>query len=511
MRFDRCVVGHSDMSTFPLLGTIVFLPLLGGLAVLALRRNDAACRWTAFAVMMADLVLVLSLFVLAPAPSGLNGNWLRVEDFSWMEALGIRFTLSLDGISLLLILLTTVLGALSVLVSWREITAHAAAFHFFLLAMLTGVLGVFLATDLFLFYLFWEIQAIPMFFLIGIWGHDRRVYATVKFVLFTISGSLVMLLAILALHLLHLRQTGEATFALQQLMHTAFSPRLEIALFAAFALAFAIKIPMIPVHTWLPDAHTEAPTAGSVILAGLLLKTGAYALFRFAVPLFPSAARMLTPLLLILGLAAIFYAGWIALAQSDLKRLVAYSSIGHMGLIVMGLAVWNATTLGGSLLQMINHGITTSGLFILIGMLDERLHTRKLADLGGLWKTLPVWSGFFLFFSLASMGLPGLNNFVGEILILVGTFFKHPLAAAAGFAGLLWTVVYGLRMLRESLWGPPRPRPETADLSPRELAILIPLCLGALWLGLHPAPALKIFETALTGLDTGNALLTLAP
>ena len=499
------------MSSFPLLGTIVFLPLMGAMGALACRQNERTCRRLALTTMLADLVLVLSLFALAPQPAGLAGNWLRVEDFSWMESLGIRFTLALDGISLMLILLTTALGALSVLVSWKEITTHVAAFHFFLLAMLTGVLGVFLATDLFLFYLFWEIQSIPMFFLIGIWGHERRVYATVKFALFTISGSLVMLLALLSLHLIHARQTGETTFALLQLMHTSFGLPLELTLFGAFSLAFAIKIPLIPVHTWLPDAHTEAPTAGSVILAGLLLKTGVYALLRFAFPLFPAAAQYFTPLLIVLGLTGMFYAGWIALAQEDLKRLVAYSSISHMGLIVVGLAVWNVTTLSGSLIQMINHGITTSALFILIGMLDERLHTRKLSELGGLWKTIPVWSGFFLFFTLASLGLPGLNNFVGEILILVGTFKDHPWAAVAGFIGLLWTVVYGLRMLRKSLWGEAGPSPEIADLTHRELAILIPLCLGVLWLGLHPGPALENIGTALAGLSTANDILIIVP
>jgi NADH-quinone oxidoreductase subunit M len=507
------MVVSSNMNSISLLGIIVFLPLMGALGALACRQNERACRLLALTVMLTDLVLVLSLFALntSPQPAGLAGNWLRVEDFSWMDSLGIRFTLALDGVSLLLILLTTALGALAVLVSWREITDHVAAFHFFLLAMLTGILGVFLATDLFLFYLFWEIQAIPMFFLIGIWGHERRIYATVKFALFTISGSLVMLLALLSIHIVHARQTGETTFALLQLMHTSFSLPVELTLFGAFALAFAIKIPFIPLHTWLPDAHTEAPTAGSVILAGLLLKTGVYALFRFAFPLFPAAAQFFSPLLLVLGLTGMFYAGWIALAQEDLKRLVAYSSISHIGLIVVGLSVWNVTAMSGSMIQMINHGITTSAMFILIGMLDERLHTRKLSELGGLWKTIPVWSGFFLFFTLASLGLPGLNNFVGEILILVGTFTDRPWAAVAGFIGLLWTVVYGLRMLRKSLWGNVDPRPDIADLTNRELAILIPLCIGALWLGLHPGPALEIIGTALAGLNSGKGLLTLAP
>jgi NADH-quinone oxidoreductase subunit M len=502
---------NAFINSFPLLATIVFLPMMGGLGALACRQNERACRLLALTVMLADLFLVLSLFALAPQAAGPDGNWLRVEDFSWMAPLGIRFTLALDGISLMLILLTAALGALAVLVSWKEITEHVPAFHFFLLAMMTGVHGVFLATDIFLFYLFWELQSIPMFFLIGIWGHKRRIYATVKFALFTISGSLVMLLALLSLHLLHARQTGETTFALQQLIHTSFSLPLELALFAAFVLAFAIKIPLVPVHTWLPDAHTQAPTAGSVILAGLLLKTGGYALLRFAFPLFPHAAQFFTPILLVLGLTGIFYAGWIALAQEDLKRLVAYSSISHMGLIVVGIAVWNLTTLSGSLLQMINHGITTSALFIMIGMLDERLHTRKLSELGGLWKTIPVWSGFFLFFSLASIGLPGLNNFVGEILILVGTFTDRPWTAVAGFIGLLWTVVYGLRMLRKSLWGEAGHRPGIADLTLRELAILIPLCIGTLWLGLHPTPALELFGTALTGLYSSTGPLALAP
>jgi NADH-quinone oxidoreductase subunit M len=499
------------MNTFPLLGTIVFLPMMGAFGALACRNNDLLCRRLSLAVMMTDLVLVLSLFALTPQPVDVPGAWLRIEDFSWMETLGIRFTLALDGISLLLILLTAVLGALSVLVSWKDIPDRVPAFHFFLLIMMTGVLGVFLAADLFLFYLFWELQAIPMFFLIGIWGHGNRVYATVKFALFTISGSLVMLLALLGLHLVHAQQSGETTFALHRLMQTSLSRPMELAFFAAFALAFAIKIPLIPVHTWLPDAHTEAPTAGSVILAGLLLKTGVYALLRIAFPLFPHAVQFFSPFLLFLGLAGMFYAGWIALAQIDLKRLVAYSSISHMGLIVVGLAVWNITTLSGSILQMINHGITTSALFILIGMLDERLHTRKLSDLGGLWKIIPQWSGFFLFFALASLGLPGLNNFVGEILILVGTFTQRPWLAAVGFLGLLWTVIYSLRMIRESLWGEPQNDMDITDLTPRELAVLIPLCLGVFWLGLYPVPALDMIGTALAGMTSAQDLLIPTP
>ena len=499
------------MFSFPLLTTIVFLPLAGALGILTCWRNDLWCRRITLSVMMADMLLVMSLFALNThqGTAGFPGGWLRIEDFAWIPAFGARFTLALDGISLMLILLTAALGILAVLVSWKAVTQHVTAFHFFLLIMQTGVLGVFLSTDILLFYLFWEAQTIPMFFLIGVWGHDRRIYATIKFALFTIAGSLLMLAALLSLYILHGRQSGHYTFSLLQLTSTTFSSPVELLLFAAFTIAFAIKAPLIPVHTWLPDAHTEAPTAGSVILAGILLKTGAYALLRFAFPLFPDAACFFTPWLICLGLAGVFYAGWIALAQKDVKRLVAYSSISHMGLIVVGLAVWNLTSLSGSLLQMINHGITTSALFIMIGMLDERLHTRQLSDMGGLWKTIPVWSAFFLFFTLASLGLPGLNNFVGEILILAGTFSARPWAAVIGFLGLLWTVAYSLRMIHESLWGEPRtPRPQNIpDLTLRELIILAPLCMMVFWLGLHPGPALDILQNGVSSLLTHNARL----
>ena len=289
-----------------------------------------------------------------------------------------------------------------------------------------------------------------MFFLIGIWGHEKRVHAALKFALFTISGGLLMLVALIGLYLIHGQQTGVYTFAYARLLETHLSPTAQFWLYAAFLLAFAIKIPLIPVHTWLPDAHTHAPTAGSLDLAGLLLKAGFYGLFRFGFPLFPVAAQASVPILIALGLGGMFYAGWIALAQTDLKRLVAYSSIGHMGLMVVGLAVWNLMTLTGSLLQMINHGLSTTALFVMVGMLDERLHSRQFADMGGLWGKVPVFSAFFLFFAMASMGLPGLNNFVGEILILVGIFTARPVIGILSFAGLVLTVVYILRMVQDT-------------------------------------------------------------
>lgn len=482
------------MSGSHLLSLIVFLPVAGALAALALRRNTVACRWTSLAVSLADLLLVVSLFFLDPRPAA-SGGWLLSEDHSWIGTLGVRYTLQLDGISLLLILLTALLGVLSILVSWKEIRERVGLFHFFLLLMQTGVLGVFLATDLLLFYFFWELQLIPMFFLIGVWGHSGKIGAAVKFVMFSISGSLLMLIAVIGLYLLHGAQTGDYTFSLARLAGGGELSRIsEMVLFSAFLLAFAIKIPVFPVHTWLPDAHTEAPTAGSVILAGLLLKTGAYAVLRFAFPLFPNAGAASMPVLLVAGLIGLFYASWIALAQEDMKRLVAYSSIAHMGLVLIGLAIWNAMTLSGAVLQMINHGITTSALFILVGMLDERTRTREIAAMGGIWKKMPVFSAFFLLFAMSNIGLPGLNNFVGEILILLGTFRVSPAAAAIAFAGIVAVLVYALRLVQDTLYGAPRGEFELWDITGREAAILAPLALAVFAIGFYPGPVLDLLQ-----------------
>jgi NADH-quinone oxidoreductase subunit M len=487
------------MSDFPWLTVIIFLPLFGSLLALGFNRKPMLCRWTSLWVSLVDLVLVVLLFTLnLQGQSGPTGKWLLAEDHLWIESLGVHYSLGLDGISLMLVLLTAFLTVLCILVSWKEIHTGVGTFHFFILLMETSILGVFLATDLFLFYLFWEIQIIPMFFLIGIWGHEGRIYATVKFILFTLAGSLFMLLALIGLYLVHGKQTGQYTFSLYQLTQTALGPSAEFWLYAAFLLAFAIKIPVFPVHTWLPDAHTQAPTAGSVILAGLLLKTGAYALLRFGFPLFPVAARLSMPLLLVLGLIGLFYAAWIALAQKDLKRLVAYSSIGHMGVIVIGIAVWNTVTLSGAALQMINHGLTTSALFILVGMLDERVHTREIAHLGGFWKKMPTFSAFFLFFAMASLGLPGLNNFVGEFLILVGTIKTWPLVTWFGFAGLVFTVIYVLSLVQKTVFEETRNQQikeqALADITFREALILAPLAVAVLMIGLHPQPVLNLFE-----------------
>jgi NADH-quinone oxidoreductase subunit M len=481
------------MIPFPLLSAIVFWPLLGGFFSLAFGRYPQQCRWVGLGVALGDLFLVMALwFLVLPADS--QQGWLLAEDLAWIDRFGIRYSLAVDGISLVLLLLTAFLGVLVVLVSWRQVTDRVGAFHFLLFATQTAILGVFLATDLFLFYLFWEMQLVPMFFLIGIWGHEKRLAATIKFFLFSITGGLLFLLAVIGLYLVHGAQTGDYTFAVAQLLGTHLSPRLETVLFAAFLLAFAIKIPIIPVHTWLPDAHTEAPTAGSVLLAGLLLKTGAYAVLRLGFPLFPTAAKYSASFLAVLGLVGIYYAAWIALAQKDMKRLVAYSSIGHMGLVVLGLAVWDSITLSGTVLQMVNHGLTTAALFILVGMLDERAQSRALADFGGLWKTMPVFSAFFLLFGMASLGLPGLNNFVSEILIVIGTFRAWPLVGAFAFGGIVLSLVYVLKLIQDTLFGEARKGQRFQDITTREAIILVPLAMAVLALGLYPGPILDILE-----------------
>jgi NADH-quinone oxidoreductase subunit M len=480
---------------FPILSLIVFFPLVAGFIPLATGNRPLWCRSLTLIIAVVELGLVIFLSALNLYPvTGPTGAWLLVEDHAWIPSLGLRYSLGVDGISYLLLLLTAYINILCVLVSWRAITTRIGSFHFFLLFLETSVMGLFMATDLFLFYLFWEVQIIPMFFLIGVWGHENRVHAALKFALFTLCGSLLMLLAIIALYLLHGAQTGLYTFAYAQLLKTQLRPVTQFWLYAAFLLAFAIKIPVVPVHTWLPEAHTQAPTAGSLILAGLLLKTGFYALIRFGFPLFPAAAQSSLPVLIGLGLAGLFYAGWLALAQTDFKRLVAYSSIGHMGLMIIGLSIWSLMTLSGSILQMINHGLSTTALFVMVGLIDERIHSRKFADMGGLWHQMPVLSAFLLFFAMSSMGLPGLNNFVGEILILIGTFQDRPLIAILSFAGMVITVIYILRLVQDAVFGVPQKDRILVDLNFREGLTLALLALPILFIGLHPDPILRVLD-----------------
>jgi NADH-quinone oxidoreductase subunit M len=495
------------MTGLPLLTVLIFLPLAGCLLLLPVWNCRVSARPIALGVALIELVLTVWLYAswqeLSAVPAKLPG-YLLFEDAAWIPAFGIRYTLGLDGISLLMAMLTAFTFCVALVVSWNSISEKTGLFLILMLVMESGIMGVFLSLDLAQFYLFWEVMLIPMFFLIGVWGHGRKIYSTIKFFLFTLFGSLLMLLAIVALHLIHARQTGVATFGLHELLGTQLPVETQLWLFGAFFLAFAIKFPLFPLHTWLPDAHTDAPTAGSVILAGLLLKTGSYGLIRFGYPLFPQAAQTLTPLLYALATIGIIFASLVAFAQEDMKRLIAYSSIGHMGFVAIGIAAWQPVALSGSIIQMANHGVTTGALFCLVGMLDERAHTREIQAFGGLWGKIPRFSFFFLFFSLASLGLPGLNNFVGEFLVLVGTMKKAPLVAALAFVGIVLTLVYTVRLVQEVLFLQERQPLPLADLSLRELFLLVVLALLDLWMGVHPASLLDLIHLPVQ-LLTGGA------
>jgi len=481
----------------PILSLLTFLPLCGALLVFALRGSDRLVRQTALLFSLAELALSawLCLGASSGAPVSAPSGFFLFEDAAWIERFGIRYTLGMDGISLVMALLTAFITVIAVLVSWNGIRERVALFFALLLAMETGIQGVFLSLDLFLFYLFWEAMLIPMFFLIGIWGHGRRVYSAVKFFLYTFFGSLLMLVAIISIYLMHGGQTGSYTFSITRLVNTAVPQATGLWLFAAFLFAFAIKFPVFPLHTWLPDAHTDAPTAGSVVLASLLLKTGAYGLIRFGYPLFPEAARAFTPLFYTVSVIGIGYGAWVAFAQEDMKRLVAYSSVSHMGFVALGIAAWTPVALSGALMQMVNHGVTTGALFALVGMLDERTHSREMVTYGGIWGKVPALSFFFLLFCMASAGLPGLNNFVGEFLVLLGTFRISPVAAGFAFLGMVVTLIYTVRLVQGILFGQENKPLELSDLTLREGAVLAVLAVVDIYLGVHPGPVLELIKT----------------
>jgi NADH-quinone oxidoreductase subunit M len=407
----------------------------------------------------------------------------------------------MDGLSLLLVLLTIFLGIISVICSWREIQDRIGFFHFNLMMVLAGIIGVFLALDLILFYFFWELMLVPMYFIIAIWGHENRVYAAIKFFIFTQAGGLLMLLAILGLYFIHGQNTGTYTFNYSELLGTSISSTASLWLMLGFFIAFAVKLPVVPLHTWLPDAHTEAPTAGSVILAGLLLKTGAYGLLRFVVPLFPEAASAFAPVAMGLAVISIIYGGVMAFAQTDIKRLVAYTSVSHLGFALLGIFALNAISLQGAVMQMICHGLSTGALFLLVGMLQERIHTRDMNQMGGLWSSVPVLGGTALFFALASLGLPGLGNFVGEFLVLMGTYKTSAFAAVPAALGLVLSVIYALWMIQRAFYGPTHKVWSLPDLSAREIAATGVMAVGLLWLGLNPQPVLDTSSPALLALQ----------
>ncbi|HZM15368.1 MAG TPA: NADH-quinone oxidoreductase subunit M [Candidatus Krumholzibacteria bacterium] len=473
-----------------LLSAIVFAPLVAALGVLVLPRTATrAIRSVALAGMLADLVLSLWLL---PQFGG-DGAFQFVERHPWIARWGIEYHLGVDGISLWLVLLTALLGPVAVLGSWAGITTRVREFHVLLLLLQTGMQGVFLSLDLFLFYIFWEVSLVPMYFLIGIWGHERRLYAAIKFVLFTLAGSLLMLVAILSLVVQHANQVGYYSFDLQTLIAAHIDPSHQVWYFAAFALAFAIKVPLWPLHTWLPDAHVEAPTAGSVILAGILLKMGGYGFLRFAMPLFPHGLDVATPLLMLVAVVGIVYGAMVAMVQPDMKKLVAYSSVSHLGFVMLGILSARSQGLEGGIYQMLNHGLSTGALFLLVGVLYERRHSRAIADFGGLARSMPVYATVLIFVTLSSIGLPGLNGFVGEFLILLGAFHQHRLLTIVASTGVVLGAIYMLWMVERVLFGPVRHEEnrKLPDLSPREILTFAPLLILIVVMGVYPRPFLQ--------------------
>jgi len=410
--------------------------------------------------------------------------------------------MGIDGISLFLILLTTFLTVVSILSSWTAVREKVKGFMISMLLLETGMIGVFVALDLFLFYVFWEAMLIPMYFLIGIWGGPRKIYATIKFVLFTLFGSLLMLVAIIVLYFLQHSYTGVYTFNLLEMYKVVLPYGSQFWLFYAFALAFAIKVPLFPFHTWLPDAHVEAPTAGSVILAGVLLKMGTYGFLRFCLPLFPDAYQSAIPLISILALIGIIYGAMVAMVQKDVKSLVAYSSVSHLGFVMLGLFALNVQSVQGGILQMINHGISTGALFLLVGMIYERRHSRLIDDFGGVAKVMPVFAGFFMIVTLSSIGLPGTNGFIGEFLIILGAFKSNMVYAILAALGVILAAIYMLWMYQRVFFGKvDKPANEKLlDLNLREKLILVPLVILIFWIGLYPKPYLSKMEKSVTSL-----------
>ena len=476
-----------------LLTALIFVPLLGAFGVLL--QSDEQVIWRS-AFIFSLIPLALSLYLFAAFQTGVAG-YQFVERYAWIPQFGISYHLGVDGISLFLVLLTTILISLSLLYSGGgDIEVRAREFCFMMLTLETGLLGTLLALDLFLFYVFWEAMLVPMYFLIGIWGHGAKLYATFKFILFTMTGSLLMLVAILYLADAARVQLGHLTFDLPELYRLSFTPTESRWLFAAFALAFAIKVPLWPVHTWLPDAHTEAPTAGSVILAGVMLKLGTYGFLRFAIPLFPEVAIEATPLFMALAIVGIVYGALVAMVQADLKRLVAYSSVSHLGFVVLGIFALNPQGVDGAIYQMLNHGVSTGGLFLLVGMIYLRRHTREISEFGGLWKVVPVYAAIFMVVMLSSIGLPGLNGFIGEFLILLGTYLHSNVAAYIAVTGLILGALYMMWAYERVMWGPiSKAVNETIhDLTPREIGVMAPLIILMLFMGLYPKPLLDRIE-----------------
>jgi NADH-quinone oxidoreductase subunit M len=481
------------------LSVLIFLPLAGAVAIGLMRPEDHdRVRWTTLVFSLVEFVISVGVFIAFK----LNQPGMQFEELhAWISSPPINYHLGMDGLSLLLVLLTTFLTPLGILVSWKSISSRVKEFFLFLLALETGMIGVFVSMDLFLFFLFWEAMLIPMYFLIGVWGHERRVYAAVKFILYTMIGSALMLVGILFLY----NATG--TFDLPVILDKlsagpVLSARAETWLFLAFFIAFAIKVPMFPLHTWLPDAHVEAPTAGSVILAGVLLKMGTYGMLRFCLPLFPHASHQFAPVISILAIVGILYGSLVAMVQPDLKKLVAYSSVAHLGFVVLGIFAFNISGIEGAIYQMCNHGVSTGALFILVGLLYERRHTRLIKEFGGLATAIPVFSMFFMIVTLSSLGLPMLNGFVGEFLIIVGAFGRSHVYGALAAVGVVLAAVYLLWMFQRVFYGEITNEKNRAlpDVSLREKIMLVTLVAVILAMGVYPQMFLRKLDTTATAI-----------
>ena len=493
------------MGGAPILSVLAYTPLLGALVLMFMPRQDIRMI-KAIAVIFTSLAFAFSLIVLSNFEGGTHKMQL-VEQANWIPSLGVAYFLGVDGISILLILLTTLLSIIIVLCSFPDITERQKEYYVCLLFLETGMLGVFMAMDFFLFYVFWEIMLVPMYFLIGIWGHGRRLYSAIKFFLYTLFGSVFMLLGILALYFLNGNPdhgTGEFTFNVLTMINNLHVPTepvfaglsMQDLIFLAFFLGFAIKVPMFPFHTWLPDAHTDAPTAGSVILAGVLLKMGTYGFVRFSLPLLPVGSYDMVGFMATLAIIGIIYGALVAMAQKDMKRLIAYSSVSHMGFLVLGIFALNPEGVSGGIIQMVNHGISTGALFLLVGIIYVRRHTREIAAFSGLSTTIPIFAVFFAITMFSSIGLPGLNGFVGEFLILIGMFKANVAFAAFAVLGIILGAAYMLWLYQRTMFGEPT-TPENQnmrDMTRLEIAYMLPLIILMFWIGLYPRPYLNLME-----------------
>lgn len=475
-----------------ILAWMIYILLIAGLLCwLVSRWNNQLAKWIALIAVIIDFIIICNLWIQQQASVTGTESWFINYQVSWIPSFGISFHVALDGLSTVMLLLTFFLGILSVLCSWNEIKERIGFYFFNLLWTLAGIAGVFVAMDLFLFYFFWEVMLVPMYFLIALWGDSNRRYASYKFFIFTQAGGLLMLLAILALYIIHGQQTGNYSYDYFDLLNTTLEPSTAKWIMMGFLIAFAVKLPVVPLHNWLPDAHSEAPTAGSLILAGLLLKTGAYGIIRFVLTLFPQASAEIAWWAMLLGVIGVVYGALLAFAQTDLKRLIAYTSVSHMGFVLLGIFAFREMAMQGVVMQMLTHGISTGALFVLAGMLKERLHTRDINQMGGLWTSMPAMGGVAILFTMASLGLPLLGNFIAEFLILLSAFSVNSTLTVIASLGLVFSALYSLRMMQKVFLGQPTATGPLKDFSGRELIIMAALSISIVVLGLYPQPVME--------------------